>query len=74
MFWLEATWFKLCSLVLSFLKNDIILFSEHPVSSDKTRWFKPSSFVLHFLKKDVTLFNTEFTLKTQHGSNQVAYF
>ena len=70
----ETTWFKRCSLFLSFLKNDIILFSEHSVSSDKTRWFKPSSFVLNFLKKDVTLFNTEFTFKTRHGSNQVAYF
>ena len=42
--------------------------------SEKTTWFKPSSLYLSFPKNDIALFSSEFSLKRQHGSNQVVYF
>ena len=40
----------------------------------KTTWFKPSSLFVNFPKNDIKLFSSQFSLKRQHGSNQVVYF
>ena len=40
----------------------------------KTTWFKPSSLFVNFPKNDIRLFSSQFSLKRQHGSNQVVYF
>ena len=70
----KTTWFKPSSLFVNFLKNDIMLFSWHLMFSEKTTWFKPSSPFLNFVRSHIMLFSFQFSLRRQHGWNEVVHF